>query len=63
MNVKEKSISYAFLRIIDVKGMEWKYTKMEKEFGRHLAKYVKKLLVAEGNDYENIMNELVKEIG
>ncbi len=63
MDVKEKSISYAFLSALDIKGEEWKYSKMEMDFGKHLAKYVKILLEAEGEEYKKAMDNLLKEVG
>ncbi|HEC88249.1 MAG TPA: hypothetical protein ENI52_02915 [Thermoplasmata archaeon] len=63
MNVKKKSISYSFLYALDVRGEEWKYTKMEREFGEHLSIYVRKLFEAEGEEYKKILEEMLKEIG
>jgi len=63
MNVKEKAIAYAFLHTLGAKGEEWKYGKMEREFGKHLAAHVEKLLQAEGDEYEMLLRGLVKEIG
>ena len=63
MDVKEKAISYAFLYAMGIKGEEWKYTKMEIEFGKHLARHVKKLLTGEGENYENAFRQLLKEVG
>ncbi len=63
MDVKEKAISYAFLYAMGIKGEEWKYTKMEIEFGKHLARHVKKLLTEEGENYENAFRQLLKEVG
>jgi len=63
MNVKEKAISYAFLYASNIKGEEWKYSKMEIEFGKHLAKYVKRLLKCNGEEYKKALNEMIKEAG
>lgn len=63
MDVKKKSISYSFLYALNVKGEEWKYTKMEKEFGEHLSIYVRKLFETEGEEYKKILEEMLREIG
>ena len=63
MNVKEKAIAYAFLHTLGAKGEEWKYGKMEREFGKHLAPHVAQLLQAEGDEYGALLQKLVKEIG
>lgn len=63
MSVKEKAIAYAFLHALDAKGEEWKYGKMEREFGKHLAPHVKRLLQAEGDEYETLLQQIVREIG
>ena len=63
MNVKEKAISYAFLFSLDIKSEEWKYNKMEKEFGMHLSKFAKKLIDAEGENYKKVLEEFVMEVG
>lgn len=63
MDVKKKSISYSFLHALDVRGEEWKYTKMEREFGEHLSHYVKKLLEVEGEEYKKILDNMLREIG
>ena len=63
MDVKEKAISYAFLKAFGIKGEEWKYGKMEMEFGEYLTKYVKKLIDAEGEEYKDILKKLVMEAG
>jgi hypothetical protein len=36
---------------------------MEREFGKHLAPYVKKLLEAEGEEYRKAGEELLREVG
>jgi hypothetical protein len=63
MDIKEKAISYAFLYALGVRGEEWKYTKMEIDFGKHLAGYVKSLLKAEGEEYKKMLDMLLKEVG
>ncbi len=63
MDVKEKSVAYAFLFALGVRGEEWKYSKMEKDFGKHLAGYAKKLMEAEREEYKNALEDLVKEAG
>jgi len=63
MNVKEKAISYAFIFSLDIKSEEWKYGKMEKDFGVHLSKYAKSLMNAEGENYKKILEEFVREVG
>ena len=63
MNVKEKAISYAFLLSTNSRIDEWKYSKMEKEFGMELAKHVKKILDSNGKEYEKAVKELAKFAG
>lgn len=63
MDIKEKAISYAFLYALGVKGEEWKYTKMEIDFGKHLAGYVGSLLKAEGEEYKKMLDMLLREVG
>ena len=63
MDVKEKAVAYAFLFTLGLKGEEWKYDKMEMDFGRHLAKYVKKLIDTEGTEYKEALEILVREVG
>ncbi len=62
-NVKKKAISYAFLLAIGASGEEWKYSKMEKEFGEHLLPYVKKLMESEGEEYRKAGERLLREVG
>ncbi|MBC7081637.1 MAG: hypothetical protein H5T44_05290 [Thermoplasmatales archaeon] len=63
MNVKEKAISYAFIFSLDIKSEEWKYSRMEKDFGIHLSSYAKRLIDAEGENYKKILEEFVREVG
>ena len=63
MDVKKKAIVYAFLLAMEVRGEEWKYSKMEQEFGRHLSPYIKKLMEAEGEEYKRIGQKLLREVG
>lgn len=63
MNVKERAISYAFIFSLGIKSEEWKYSKMEKDFGIHLSSYAKRLINAEGEDYKKILEEFVREVG
>ncbi|HHO57491.1 MAG TPA: hypothetical protein ENJ70_02950 [Thermoplasmatales archaeon] len=62
-DVKKKAVSYAFTLAMGVGGEEWKYNEMEREFGKHLAPYVKKLLEAEGEEYRKAGEKLLREVG
>ena len=63
LNVKEKAISYAFLLATNARIDEWKYSKMEKEFGKELAKHVEKVIKSEGKEYEEAVKTLAKMAG
>ena len=63
LSFKEKTISYGFLSAMNVKGEEWKYSKMEIEFGLHLSENISQLLQSEGDTYKKILNTIVKEVG
>gem|GEM_PF-2040607 len=62
-HVKKKAISYAFLLALGIGGEEWKYSKMEREFGEHLLPHVKKMLESEGEEYRKAGEQLLKEVG
>jgi hypothetical protein len=63
LSFKEKAVAYAFLVAMRVEGEEWKYGPMEREFGEHLAPQVARLLAAEGEEYRNVLTDLVRELG
>ena len=47
---RTRSIAYAFDLSLGITTREWKFTKEEKEFGKHLKKYASKLLNSEDPD-------------
>ena len=63
MDVKEKALLYAFLLATDARIEEWKYSKMEKEFGKELAKHVEKILEKRGQEYKKAVEELARMAG
>jgi len=63
MDVKMKAISYAFLVASNSRIEEWKYSKMEREFGASLSKYAKKVLKSEGDEYKKAVEEFARLAG
>ncbi|MCD6512893.1 MAG: hypothetical protein J7K61_04755 [Thermoplasmata archaeon] len=62
-DVKEKAISYAFIKAAGAKIEGWKYSDMEKEFGEYLIQYASAVLKARGNEYKEAVNRMAKEAG
>jgi len=63
MDVKEKAISYAFLVAINARIEEWRYSKMEKEFGEQLSVYAGKVIKSEGELYKKSVKEFARLAG
>ena len=64
MDVKKKAIAYAFLLAFNkAEGEEWKYSDMEKDFGRHLMRYASELLKKEGEEYGKVLQEMLTMTG
>ena len=63
MDVKKKAIAYAFLMASGSRIEEWKYSKMEREFGSSLSGYAKKVLKSEGDEYKKAVEEFAKLAG
>ncbi len=62
-DVKEKAISYAFLKAAGGKLEEWKYSDMEKEYGEYLTSYASTVLSSKGEDYKKAVSKMAKEAG
>jgi len=63
MDVKEKAITYAFLTAADSRKDDWRYSKMEREFGEHLVEYARKILNSDGEEYKKAVKNFAKEAG
>jgi len=64
MDVKKKAIAYAFLLAFNkAEGEEWKYSDMEKDFGRHLMKYASELIEKKGEEYGKALQEMLTMTG
>ena len=64
MDVKKKAIAYAFLLAFNkAEGEEWKYSDMEKDFGRNLMKYAAELIEKKGEEYEKALQEMLTMTG
>ena len=63
MDVKEKAITYAFLTAAGSRKDDWKYSKMEREFGEHLVEYARKILNSSGDEYKKAIKKFAKEAG
>ena len=63
-DTKLKSVRYAFLLAFSAAtGKEWQFTKEETDFGVFLEDYAQKLMEAEGDDYHDSLQELLKASG
>ncbi len=63
-DTKIKSVRYAFLLAFSAAtGKEWQFSKEETDFGVFLKDYSEKLMEAEGDDYHDSLQELLKASG
>ncbi|MCK4444832.1 MAG: hypothetical protein KAW09_09825, partial [Thermoplasmata archaeon] len=63
-DTKVKSVRYAFLLVLDsATGKEWQFTKEQLDFGVFLKDYAEKLIVSEGDNYHESLQELLKASG
>jgi len=62
-DVKEKAISYAFLLALNARVDNWRYSKMEREFGSHLAAYAERVIKSEGKEYVESVKNMAKMAG
>ncbi len=63
-DTKVKSVRYAFLLALDAAtGKEWQFTKEQLDFGVFLKDYAEKLIVSEGENYHESLQELLKASG
>jgi hypothetical protein len=63
-DTKMKSVKYAFLLALDsASGKEWQFTKEQLDFGRSLKDYAQKVMEAEGEDYHESLQDLLKASG
>lgn len=61
---RQRAIKYAFISAIgeaDVRG--WQFTAEEKDFGTYLAQFAKKLMEAEGDEYDEALRLLLDASG
>lgn len=64
MDFKHKAVAYAFLMAMDkAAGEQWKYSQAEREFGEHLTGHADRLLTAEGDDYSQALQEMLRATG
>jgi hypothetical protein len=61
---KVKSVIRAFLLALNAeKGTDWRFDQIETELGDYLESYAKDLLVSDGEKYDLVLREMVKETG
>jgi len=61
---RQRAIKYAFISAVseaDVKG--WQFTAEEKDFGSYLAQFAKRLMEAEGEEYDEALKLLLEASG
>lgn len=59
-----RSMTHAFYLALGVSSKSWKFTNEEKEYGRHLEPYAKKVLTTTGSDdHHNAFLEFLREAG
>lgn len=61
---RTRSMAYAFYLALGVPGKSWKFTDEEKEFGRHLEPFAKKLLsTRDAEEHHEAFAELLRQAG
>jgi len=61
---RSKSVAYGFLVAAgEADSHNWQYTKEEIDFGRYLGEFAQALLVAEGNEYDEALHNLLAASG
>jgi hypothetical protein len=59
----QKSIGLAFRIALGETGADWQYTREEKDMAKHLAAYAKTLLEAEGDEYDTLLRQFIRNAG
>ncbi len=63
-DTKVKSVIRAFLLALNAeKGSDWRFSQIEMELGEYLRGHAQNLLESEGDEYDSVLKEMVRETG